>query len=102
MGGHLKSGQHFNVTFLSHHGTQENGCDIIPNLIQNAIDLQDITAIIRNERELLNNMWTFARLQVRQLIEIFTKRGPGKPNLLDELYATCLLRAQIIYAKGWL
>ena len=32
-GGHLKSGQHFEVTFLQYYGTQENGCDIILNLI---------------------------------------------------------------------
>ena len=41
--------------FFPYHGTQEKGCDIVLNLIQNAIDLQDITAIIRNERELSNN-----------------------------------------------
>ena len=35
--GHLKSRQHFEVTFLQYYGTQENGCDIILNLIQNAI-----------------------------------------------------------------
>ena len=36
-GGHLKSGQHIEVTFLQYYGTQENGYDIILNLIQNAI-----------------------------------------------------------------
>ena len=36
-GGHLKSGQHFEVTFLQYYGTQENGFDIVLNLIQNAI-----------------------------------------------------------------
>ena len=45
-GGHLKSGQHFKVIFLPYYGTQEKGCDIILNLIQNAIDLPNITAII--------------------------------------------------------
>ena len=54
-GGHLKSGQHFKVTSLPYYGTQEKGCDIILNLIQNAIDLLNIAAIIRNERELSNN-----------------------------------------------
>ena len=51
----MKSGQHFKVTFLPYYGTQEKGCDIILNLIQNAIDLSNIKAIIRNERELSNN-----------------------------------------------
>ena len=55
MGGHLKPGQHFKVTVLPYYGTQEKGCDIILNLIQNAIDLSNITAIIRNERELSNS-----------------------------------------------
>ena len=36
--------------------------------------------IIRNEGELLNNKWSFARLQVRQRIEKFTKRNGRKPN----------------------
>ena len=36
-GGHLKSRQHFEATFLPYYGTQENDCDIILNLIQNAI-----------------------------------------------------------------
>ena len=51
----MKSGQHFKVTFLPYYGTQEKGCYIILNLIQNAIDLSNIKAIIRNERELSNN-----------------------------------------------
>ena len=54
-GGHLKPGQHFKVTFLSYHGTQEYGCDIILSLVQNSIDSPNIMTIIPNERVLLNN-----------------------------------------------
>ena len=66
------------MTFLPYYGTQEKGCDIIMNLTQNAIDLPNITAIIRNERELSNSTLTFARLKVRQIIESFTKKKPGQ------------------------
>ena len=58
----LKTPEHQN-------GTLENGCDIILNLIQGAIGLSNTTEIIRNEQELSNNTWTFARLQVHQIIE---------------------------------
>ena len=44
-GGHLKSGQHLKVTPLPYYGTKEYGCDIILNLIENAIDLPNITKI---------------------------------------------------------
>ena len=54
-GGHMKSGQHFKVTFLPYYGTEEEGCYIILKLIQNAIDLSNIKAVIRNGRELSNN-----------------------------------------------
>ena len=77
-GGHLKTGQHFKATFLAYYGTQEKVCDIILNLTQNAIHLSNITAFIRNERELSNYTWTFARLKVRQIIESFTKMKPGQ------------------------
>ena len=95
-GGHLRSGQHFKVTFLPYYSTQETGCDIILNLVQNDIDLSNITAIIQNERVLSNNTWTFARLEVRQIIKILQKLGRSSPICVDDSYFPCLLWAGIL------
>ena len=76
----LKSGQHFIVNRLPYYGIKEYCCDIILNFIQNSINLPNIMAIIGNERELLNNRYTFATFQVRQIIESFTKTNRGKPD----------------------
>ena len=100
-GGHLKSGQHFKATFLPYYATQKNGSDTILNLIQNTIDLSNITAIIVNERELSNNMWTFASSHVRQIIDIFTKRSRVSLVFVGESYFTCLLWAQILGNAGY-
>ena len=79
--GHFKPGQHFRVTFLTYNGTQENGCDVILNLIKNAIDLPNIMAVIRDERSFSNNTRTLARLKARQIVKIFAERSRDKPNL---------------------
>ena len=48
-GGDLKSGQHFKFVFLLYYGIQEDGFHIISNLVQYAIDGQNITKITKNE-----------------------------------------------------
>ena len=62
------------------------GCDIILNLIQNAFDVPSITAIIQSERKLSNDAWTFVWLQVRQVIEIFSKWSRASLICVDESY----------------